>query len=170
MKTLTQLDRQAGRKAMESSLSPLQRALRKFASGKPHATPRNTPLGAVTLVTAQRTRLAGILAKEPGLEKPLITSAAVVVRILRATPAPGGALADTVLVEEGKEGQALACLETYESRFNVEIAIAGLLFAILEGGKKWPFAYLIERTPESVEAMQWSFERQISGVLKRSDS
>src|SRR5271166_2744019 len=114
MTPFTNRDRQAGHRGMEAALTPMQRAYRKFLSGKPPAEPKNTPLSAVTLATEQRKRLAEILAREEGLNNPRITSMAVVIRF---TDAPPDRLADAIPVEEGKEGQAIAFLETYGNRF-----------------------------------------------------
>lgn len=139
---------------MEKSLTPMQKAYRQFLSGRPPATPKNTPLGAVALATEQRQRLTGILA-EQRLKDAGITGVAVVVRYLR--PAPN-APANTILVEEGKEGQAVASLE--ESSVRRAFVIAGLLFTVRDGKEKRFFAYPIERTPEGEAALLWSCNRQ----------
>jgi hypothetical protein len=160
MMNFTNADRRAGHKAMEKSLTPMQKAYRKFLSGKPPVTPKNTPLGAVALATEQRQRLAGILAEE-GLKAARVTGVAVVIRFVPSVP---DALADTIPVEEGKEGQAVATLETYGAKFKRSFEIVGLHFAVQDGRKeKRLFSYPIERTPEGHAALQWSHTRQSSG-------
>lgn len=144
---------------MEKSLTPMQKAYRKFLSGKPPATPKNTPLGAVALATEQRLRLTGILA-EQRLKAARITSMAVVIRFVPPVP---DAPADTILVEEGKEGQAISHLESYRAKFKREFVIAGLQFAVQDGKEKRFFAYPIERTPEGEAALLWSCNRQTTG-------
>ncbi len=144
----------------------MQKAYRRFLSGKPPAEPKNTPLGAVTLATEQRRRLADILAHEEGLKNPRITSMAVVIRF---NDLPHDQIADAVLVEEGKEGQAIGFLETYGDRFKRTFVIAGLQFAVQDGKEKRFFAYPVERTPEGKRALEWSCNRQISGKLRKSN-
>ena len=141
---------------MEEALTPMQRAHRRFVSGRPPITPQNTPLGAVALATAQRKRLAEILVKEKGLKDPRITSMAVVIRLV---PPLGERLADTILVDEGQESKAIAFLEQYRGRF--DYVIAGLLFAVLDGGEKRFLPYPIDRTPEGEAAIVWGLERQL---------
>jgi hypothetical protein len=163
MNAFTNEDRQAGRKAMEKALTPMQKAYRKFLSGKPPAAPKNTPLGAVTLATEQRKRLADILGKEK-VKGARITSIGVVIRFVPPVP---GAPADFIIVEEGKEGQAIMSLEQYATKFKRTFVIAGLLFAVQDSKEKRPFAYPIERTPEGDAAVLWSYERQIQRVPHR---
>src|SRR5215467_8218458 len=99
MTPFTKQDRRAGHKAMEKVLTPMQRALRKFGSGKPPETPKNTPLGAVILATEQRARLFRLLNDpEDPVKGAKITSMAVVVRRVPFRP---DAPADTVLIREG---------------------------------------------------------------------
>lgn len=164
MSPFTHADREAGYKAMEKALTPMQRAYRKFLSGKPPATPKNTPLGAVTLAIEQRKRLASILAEQQ-LKTARITSMAVVIRVAQAV---SEAAADTVPVEEGKEWQAIAFLEQYRAKFGREFVIAGLQFAVQDGKKeKRFFAYPIDRTPEGEAALAWSCNRQVSGRARK---
>jgi hypothetical protein len=151
---------------MEAVLTPMQRAYRRFLSGKPPAEPKNSPLSAVTLATEQRKRLSDILASEAGLKNPRITSMAVVIRF---NDPPPNLLADAILVEEGKEGQAIAFLETYCNRFKRTFIISGLQFAVQDGKEKRLFAYPVERTPEGKRALEWSCNRQISGQLRKSN-
>jgi hypothetical protein len=163
----TNTDRQAGRVAMEEKLTPMQKAARWFLSGKPPVTPKNTPLGAVTLATEQRARLSKILTDpKVGLKNPHVTSAAVVIRIPHA-PNPN-LPADTILVVEGKEGQAVRDLEMYADVCKCEFIIAGLLFAVQDDGEKQFLGYPIERTPEGQAAVRWSWERQMSGRLRNA--
>jgi hypothetical protein len=150
-------DRQAGYTAMEKRLTRMQKAYRKFLSGKPPASPKNTPLGAVVLATEQRKRLADLLNKEK-VKGARITSMGVVIRFVPAVP---DTPADFILVEEGKESQAIASLEQYGAKFKRDFVIAGLLFAVQDGKEKRPFAYPIERTPEGEGAVIWSYERQM---------
>ena len=147
---------------MEEALTPMQKAYRRFVSGRPPAAPKNTPLRAVTLATDQRKRLAEILAGEKGLKDPRITSMAVVIRFV---PPLRERLADTILVEEGKESKAIAFLEQYVTKF--KFAIAGVLFAVLEDTEKRFLPYPIERTPEGEAAMVWSLERQLKRTPQR---
>ncbi len=151
---------------MEAVLTPMQKAYRRFLSGKPPAEPKNTPLGAVTLATEQRKRLSDILGREEGLKNPQITSMAVVIRF---NDPPPGQIADAILVEEGKEGRAIAFLETYGHRFKRAFVIAGLQFAVQDGREKRFFAYPVERTPQGKRALEWSCNRQISGQLHKSN-
>lgn len=157
MMNFTNADRRAGYKAMEHSLTPMQKAYRKFLSGKPPATPKNTPLGAVVLATEQRKRLADLLIKER-VEGARITSMGVVIRFVPSVPKTP---ADFVVVEEGKEWQAIAFLEQYETKFKLAFVIAGLLFVVQDSKEKRPFAYPIERTPEGEAAVLWSYARQM---------
>jgi hypothetical protein len=151
---------------MEATLTPMQRAYRKFLSGKPPAEPKNTPLSAVALATEQRKRLADILAREEGLRNPRITSMAVVIRLYDPPP---NLRADAILVEEGKEGQAITFLELYGAQFKRTFIIAGLQFAVQDGREKRLFAYPIERTQEGKKALEWSCDRQMSGRLNKSN-
>lgn len=161
MMNFTNADRQAGRRAMEKSLTPMQKAYRQFLSGRPPATPKNTPLGAVALATEQRQRLTGILA-EQRLKDARITSMAVVIRFVPPVPETP---ADAIPVEEGKEGQAISLLETYGTKYRRTFVIAGLQFAVQDRKEKRFFAYPIERTPEGEAALLWSCNRQ-SGPRK----
>ena len=79
MNAFTNADRQAGRKAMEEVLTPMQKAYRKFLSGKPPDSPKNTPLGAVMLATEQKKRLTDLL-KNERVKGARITSTGVVIR------------------------------------------------------------------------------------------
>lgn len=155
MNAFTNEDRRAGRREMEKSLTPMQKAYRKFLSGKPPAAPKNTPLGAVTLATEQRKRLADLLSREK-VKGARITSMGVVIRFV---PTVLERPADFIIVEEGKEGQAIMSLERYALKRN--FCIAGLLFAVQDSKEKRPFAYPIERTPDGEAAVLWSYERQI---------
>ena len=150
---------------MEQALTPMQKAYRRFISGRPPAVPKNTPVGAVSLAISRRKKLAEILASEEGMKNSRITSTAVVVRPAKPIP---GALADTVPVEEGKEGQAISTLETCSA--HREFIITGLQFAIQDAGEKRLFAYLIERTPEGIEALAWSCQRQSSGAVRTANN
>ena len=142
----------------------MQRAYRKFLSGKPPDTPKNTPLGAVTLATEQRKRLAGILAGVEGLKQSRITGMAVVIRF---TDTRSKVLADAITVEEGKEGRAVATLEMYGAKFKRDFIIAGLQFAVQDVTEKRFFAYPIERTPEGKAALLSSCQRQSSGEIRK---
>jgi hypothetical protein len=163
MTPFTNRDRQAGRKAMEQSLSPMQRAYRKFLSGRPPAAPKNTPLGAVTLAAEQRKRLANILAAE-GVRGSRITSMAVVIRLVDPRP---GLPADAIPVEDGKESQAISALEMYGAKLKKDFIIAGLQFAVQDAKEKRFFAYPIDRTPEGEAALLWSCQRQSSGAIRK---
>lgn len=156
MTAFTNADRRAGQKAMEEVLTPIQRAYRKFLSGRPPATPKNTPLGAVALATEQRQRLTKILADE-GLVRAHIVGMAVVVRFNPPVPETPS---DTILVEEGKEGSAIAFLEQYGAKYRRPFVIAGLLFTVKDDQEKRFFVYPIERTPEGEQALLWSAKRQ----------
>ncbi len=141
---------------MEQSLTPMQKAYRQFLSGRPPATPKNTPLGAVALATEQRQRLTDILA-EQRLKDARITSMAVVIRFVPSVPETP---ADAIPVEAGKEGQAISLLEEYGKKFKRSFVIAGLQFAVQDRKEKRFFAYPIERTPEGEAALLWSCNRQ----------
>lgn len=156
----TNADRRAGREAMESTLTPMQKAYRHFLSGKPPERPKDTPLAAVALATEQRARLADILVKQ-GLKDARITSMAVVIRFVPAVPKTP---ADAIPVVEGKEGEAISLLAMYGETFKREFVIAGLQFGVQDGKKeKRMFTYPIERTPEGQQALLWSQQRQSSG-------
>ncbi len=146
---------------MEKSLTPMQRAFRKFSSGRPPASPVNTPLGAIALITAQRSRLKAILAE---IEGATITSAAVVIRFPHAN-VDG---ADTILVKEGLEGEAVSTLEMYGPKPERQFVISGLFFVVQSGDEKRFFAQPIERTPEGLAAMQRSFGRQIDRTPEKN--
>jgi hypothetical protein len=148
---------------MEKTLTPMQRAYRQFLSGRPPANPKNTPLGAVALATEQRKRLADILSEQL-LKAARITSMAVVIRFVPPVPETP---ADTILVEEGKEGRAIAFLEAYGAKFKRSFVITGLQFAVRDGMEKRFFAYPIERTPEGEAALLWSCNRQTSGNARK---
>jgi hypothetical protein len=156
----TKAERRAGYRAMEESLTPMQKAYRTFLSGKPPEKPKDTPLGAVALATEQRQRLTGILAKE-GLKAARVTGMAVVIRFVPTVP---DAPADAILVEEGKEGQAISHLTEYGARFKEKkkFVIAGLHFAIQDGKDKRLFTFPIERNAEGHAALMWSHNRQSS--------
>jgi hypothetical protein len=149
---------------MEMNLTPMQRAYRKFLSGRRPDVPKNTPLGAVTLATEQRKRLTKILADEKKLKQPRITSMAVVVRFTDARP---NALAAAILVEDGKEGQAISTLEMYGAKRKREFIIAGLQFAVQDATEKRFFAFPIEYTPEGKAALLWSCQRQTSEEIRK---
>jgi hypothetical protein len=142
---------------MEKTLTPMQRAYRQFLSGRPPDRPKDTPLGAVSVAIRQAQRLDDILGRQH-VKGARITSMGVVIRFVPHVPE---APADFVLVEEGKEGQAIAFLEQYGAKFKRNFVIAGLLFAVQAGKEKRAFPYSIERTPEGEAALMWSFERQI---------
>jgi hypothetical protein len=148
---------------MERALTPMQRAVRRFNSGRPPATPKNTPLGAVMLATEQRKRFAEILAAEKGAKHPRITSMGVVIRFPNPDP---NALADFILVEEGEEGQAKALLEMYGAKSKGEFTIAGLQFGVQDGKEKRQVAFPIDRTQKGEEALLWSCLRQSSGSIQ----
>jgi hypothetical protein len=163
MNAFTNADRQAGRRAMEDSLTPMQKAYRKFLSGKPPDSPKNTPLAAVTLATEQRTRLEGILKKER-VKDARITSMGVVIRFVPFVPDAPAAL---IVVEEGKEGQSVALLEQYATKFKRNFVIAGLLFAVQDNKEKRGFAYPIERNAQGQAAVLWMDKRQTWDERKR---
>jgi hypothetical protein len=152
---------------MEEALTPMQRAARRFNSGRPPAPPKNTPLGAVLLATEQRTRFARILESERGLKNPRITSLAVVIRFAR--PADPNVLADAILVEEGKESKALAFLEMYGEKLKRDFIVVGLQFAVQDASEKRLVAYPIDRTPEGEAALVWSCQRQSSGKVPKTN-
>jgi hypothetical protein len=163
MNAFTNADRQAGRRAMEEVLTPMQKAYRKFLSGKPPDSPKNTPLGAVMLATEQKKRLTDLL-KNERVKGARITSTGVVIRFVPFAPESPS---DFIVVEEGKEGQAIASLEQYGTKVKREFVIAGLLFAVQDSKEKRGFAYPIERTPEGQAALLWSDKRQSSGKLRK---
>ena len=139
----------------------MQRVYRKFLSGRPPAAPKNTAIGAITLATQQRYRLRRLLDADQDMSAAQITGVAVVIRIAGGEPS---ALADTIVVQEGREGEALSMLQQYGEQMGVEFSIAGLIFAGQEGKTKMQFAYPIDRTPEGEAALLWSCQRQSSGV------
>jgi hypothetical protein len=163
MMNFTNADRRAGYKAMEQSLTPMQKAYRKFLSGKPPDAAKNTPLGAVALATDQRKRLADLLTKEH-VKGARITSMGVVIRFVPFVPETP---ADFIIVEEGKEWQAIQALEQYRTKVKRDFVIAGLLFAVQDSKEKRGFAYPIERTPEGQAALLWSDHRQSSGKVRK---
>lgn len=140
----TDLDRQAGRKAMEESLDPLTRALRKFTAGKPSGSLKDTPLGVVSLAVDQRDRLMKILSDEPGIRHPRITEAAIVGRL--KIKGSGTIVNEIVPVVEGKESAAVEHLEGNRN-FEHQFTISGLVFAVHVGKDARLFSYRIERTP-----------------------
>lgn len=164
MSRFTNADRSAGHKAMEKTLTPMQRAYRQFLSGRPPGLPKDTPLAAVSVAIKQRQRLADILGRQH-VKGARITSMGVVIRIVPPVPE---APADFVLVEEGREGQAITFLEQYGAKFKRNFVIAGLLFAVQDGKEKRAFPYPIERTAEGEAALMWSFERQIQKKVQRA--
>jgi len=147
---------------MEKTLTPMQKAYRKFLSGKPPAVPKNTPLAAVVLATERRNRLADILAEEH-VKAARITSMGVVIRFVPFVPESP---ADFIVVEEGKEWQAIASLEQYRTKVKRDFVIAGLLFAVHGAEGKRGFAYPIERTPEGQAAVLWMDNKQSGKVRK----
>jgi hypothetical protein len=159
MAPFTQLDQQAGYEAMEKSLTPMQKALRKFGAGRPPVPPKNTPMAAVSLVIEQRERLLQKL-QDSGLKNPRITSAAIVVRpTSEATPS-------ALLVVEGRESEAVAFLERIAGRF----VIVGPMFAVQDDSDKMPFALLIERTPGGQAALKAAMQRQQTpGAIAKPD-
>lgn len=147
---------------MEASLSPLQKIHRRFAAGRP---PNLVSLSALTAVKAasdQLARLKGIIEREGMSEDAEVKTSALVVRALDL---PGG-LADTILVVPGKESETVALLESYPYGY----VVAGLMFAVLNEGKMALLTYLIERTPEGAAALKWSFDRQMSGLVKNQQT
>lgn len=92
---------------------------------------------------------------------------AVVIRFNDPRP---NALADAILVEEGKESQAISNLEMYGANFKRKFIIAGLQFAVQDGTEKRFFAYPIDRTQEGEAALLWSCQRQSSGELRKSNT
>jgi hypothetical protein len=162
----TSEDRQRGYREMEKTLTPLVKALRRFSAGRPPENPPNTPLGAVMMLTEQRKRLETVLSAEK-VRHPRITSMGVVIRIVPAVP---GGLADTILVKDGKEGEAIQQLEEYRRVTKRDFVISGIVFAVEGSGEKRPFAYLIERTPEGKAALEWSWDRQLKRTPRKSMS
>ena len=162
----TNEDRQRGRREMEKSLTPLVKAFRRFAAGKPPENPPDTPLSAVMALTEQRKRLEKALSAEK-VKDASITSMAVVVRVI---PPIAGALADTILVKEGRESEAIQELEHYRRMTKREFVISGIMFAVEGGGEKRPFAYSIERTPEGKTALAWAWERQLKRTPRKNMS
>jgi hypothetical protein len=143
--------RRNGFEAMEDSLSPLTRALRRFGVGKPMARPTDTPLGAAVLAVEQRERLRGILASGEGLESPSILHTAITVLLVNSgTPV---ALDDLILVEEGAESEAVAFLEAY-LKCGHRFTVAGLSFVVQSGDEMRVFQYRIERTAEGDAALR----------------
>ncbi len=144
---------------MEAALMPIQKALRKYGAGRPPALTKRSPAAIVALAEDQRARLQKILESEPGVTEPRITSAAVV---LRSDGPPA-----VVLVGEGKEADAV--LKLY-AKLAGPYSVAGLMFGVQEGGKTYPFAYLLERSPEGQAALREAFERQMSGAVRRDQA
>lgn len=160
-------DRQRGYREMQDSLTPLVKALRRFAAGRPPANLPNTPLGAVMLLTEQRKRLENALSAEK-VKAARITSMGVVIRI--SPPVPDAPPADFVLVKEGKESEAIQALEQHSRTLKRDFVISGIMFAVEGSGEKRPFAYLIERTPEGKAALDYSWERQLKRTPRKNES
>lgn len=140
---------------MEESLTPTVKAFRRFAAGRKPEQPKDTPLGALLVATEQRERLRRILDTQEGLQDTQITGAAVV---LRFEGHEGGY---PVIVKEGSESGALAQFEEY-TRLGRAFHICGLMFTVRSGSEMYPFAYLIERTPEGSAALTFAWDRQLS--------
>ena len=164
MSPFTNADRSAGHKAMEKTLTPMQRAYRQFLSAGPPVFQKTRLLPLYPLPSSSAERLADILGRQH-VKGARITSMGVVIRIVSPVPE---APADFVLVEEGREGQAITFLEQYGAKFKRNFVIAGLLFAVQDGKEKPAFPYPIERTAEGEAALMWSFERQIQKKVQRA--
>ncbi len=149
---------------MERSLSPMQKVYRKFLSGRPPAAPKNTPLAAVSLALDQKARLERLLEAE-NISGARVRAVGVVVRL--AVPA-SDALADSIPVRDGKEGDALATLQRYGA-CGVAFDIAGLIFDT-QDGEQPPvlFAFPIDRSQEGEAALVYACNRQRSQALKHS--
>ena len=153
---------------MEATLTPMQRAYRKFLSGRPPATPANTPLAAVNLATEQRARLEKFLQASDGFSTvPQVTSTAVVVRY--ASTEPTDALANAIPVRAGDEGVALQTLQT-TSTLTGGFVIVGLLFGVRIDEGVQPVAYPIERTDTGLAALRYSLERQNSSAVRHASN
>jgi hypothetical protein len=113
------------------------------------------------LVSEQRKRLENVLADER-LKGARITSAAVVIRVLSPSTVP----ADTILVKEGNEGEAVQLLQQYP----VDFSVVGVMFAVKDGQEKRPFARLIDYTPEGRAALAWAWERQLKRTPRKNMS
>ena len=119
------------------------------------------------LLTEQRKRLEKALTDE-NAKGARITSMAVVIRF---TPPPrSDRPADTIIVQEGKEGEAIQQLSEYGAKFKLRFVIAGVMFAVLHGKEKRPFAYLIERTPEGKAALEFAWEQQLQRAPRKNMS
>jgi hypothetical protein len=145
-------ERRAGLDAMENSITPLTRALRRFSAGKPIGRPVDTPLGAVLLATEQRQRLRGILENEKDIQSPRITRAAITIR-LRAAGVPVAFDDGPILVEKGTESEAVRELEGY-LKCGHSFTLSGLLFVVEAGDETRVFQYRIERTAEGDAALK----------------
>jgi hypothetical protein len=161
MKSLTHPGRQVGYKAMEETITPLARAMRRFSAGKP-AFPKNTPLAVVSSATEQRERLRQKLDSEPGLDSPQIEAVAIILQLdnpgLMAMDEP---LEDApLIVEEGTESEAVAYLEDHLKCGNT-FAVSGFLFVVRSGDEKRVFTYKVARTPEGDAALNLASERLI---------
>jgi hypothetical protein len=144
---------------MENSLTPLTRAVRRFSAGKPIGRTKDTPLGAVLLATEQRERLRGILDNEEGIESPIITHAAIAVRL----QAPGVPVAfddGPILVKEGTESEAVRELEA-QLKCGNKFTVSGLTFVVQAGAEVRVFQYRIERTSEGDAALRLAGEKLI---------
>jgi hypothetical protein len=142
---------------MESSLTPLARAFRRFGAGKPMARPSDTPLGAAVLAVEQRERLRRMLAKE-GLESSSI--AGVAIAVLTKHPGTPVELDDLIEVVEGAESEAVALLEAY-LKHGHKFTVAGLSFVVQSGDEMRVFQYRIERTAEGDAELKLTSDRLI---------
>lgn len=155
--------RRAGLDAMNESLTPIARAIKRFGSGKPVTRPTDTPLTAVLLATEQRDRLRAILESEEGIESARVTHAAIAIRIhargaLIPIPDDPG-----VLIIEGSESRAVAELEAQLKCENT-FTVSGLTFVVEVQSETRVFQYRLERTPEGDAALNLATERLLKGV------
>ena len=160
----TKRDRRAGREAMEESLTPWARALRRFSAGKTPAALKETPLEAVYQAVAQRDRLRDKLATEEGLRRSEILSVWIA-GWLKLNGSPQ-AIPEHVEVKEGKESDAVRWLEDHREYGN-KFRTSGFVFVVRVARTAHVVSYRIERTPEGDAALKLVEDYAVTRSPKR---
>jgi hypothetical protein len=148
---------QAGLGKMEKSLTPIQRAWRAIAAGRPPSELKLDAINGLASVCNLRDRLEKTLKDSRGE----ITSAAIA---FTCDAMPPDTPAATVLLARGKENEALA----FMLRCKTPPSVLGAFFAVRDGQEKRLFVYPLDRSPEAIEKLEWLKERQLSGAALRS--
>ncbi len=141
---------------MEQVLTPLQRIWRTFAGGRPSNEDLDGVLGFSSAIKQHR-RLLKVIGEDKNVA---LTSCLVVITgpsFTKDRQAVG------LRLVEGSEQDLLSGMSLHKAP-----RVLGLIAAIQSGAEKRMFGYPMDRTAKGLQAFNWEYQRQLTGVPQKA--